>query len=200
MFFLVTGASGAGKSTVRRLVEKTFDDRLVITEFATLGVRPEWNLSWRHQMVERIVLRAIQAQREGRPFMLCGDPVPLGELLAAPSADQLESIAVCLLDVSEAAQRDRLTARGDDPNLLAQHVAFADWMRGHAADPGHRPEVIMQSGWEAMRWDRWVGRADVQASWNVHVIDTTAREPEEIAVQVVAWIRSWLGENATESR
>jgi hypothetical protein len=200
MFFLVTGASGAGKSTVRRLVEKTFDGRLVSAEFAMLGVKPEWNLEWRHKMVERIAQLAIKAQHDGRHFLLCGDPVPLGELLASPSADQLDAVVVCLLDVSETAQRERLKARGDDPTLLDKHVAFADWMRGHAANPGHRPEVIIQDGWEEMRWDRWVGRNDVRSSWNVYVINTTESEPEDIAAKVVTWIRSWLAESTEVSR
>src|SRR3712207_8000444 len=55
--------------------------------------------------------RAIQVQRAGKHYLLCGDPVPPGEVYAAPSADQLEHIAVCLLDVAAEAQRRRLLRR-----------------------------------------------------------------------------------------
>ena len=192
MFFLVTGASGAGKSTVRRLIETEFKGALETAELATLGATPEWNIAWRHQMVERVVVRALDAQRKGQPFLLCGDPVPPGELYAAPSSDQLDNIAVCLLDVSAEAQRERLTARGDDPALLPAHLAFADWMRNHAADPRHRPEVIMQDGWEDMRWDRWVGQA--KSLWEAYVIDTTMRSPKEVAACVASWIHEHLRE------
>ncbi len=94
MYFLVAGASGVGKSTVRRLIEPEFADVLETAELATLGETPEWNLAWRHRMVERMVRRALEVHREGKHFLLCGDPVPPGEVLAVPSADQLEPLAV----------------------------------------------------------------------------------------------------------
>src|SRR5690349_7179231 len=129
MYFLVTGASGVGKSTVRKLIEPEFADVLDAAELGMLGSTPQWNIEWRHQMVERTVLRALEAQREGKHFLLCGDPVPPGEVWAAPSAERLERLAVCLLDAGEEAQTARLLGRGDDPNLIRNHVAFADWMR-----------------------------------------------------------------------
>ena len=82
MFLLVTGASGVGKSTVRRLIEPEFAGVLEIAELASLGVTPQWNVAWRHQMVERIVRRALEAQCDGKPFLLCGDPEHGREKLA----------------------------------------------------------------------------------------------------------------------
>lgn len=193
MFFLVTGASGVGKSTVRRILASEFADVLDTAELAALGVTPQWELAWRHRMVEEIVQRALAAQAAGRSFLFCGDPVPPGELYAAPSSDQLGPIAVCLLDVSAAAQRERLAGRGDDPALVPSHVAFADWMRGHVIDPGHRPDVITGGGWDRMRWDRWVGRDQASAPWAAEVIDTTCLPPADVAARVAAWIRRGLG-------
>lgn len=94
MFLLITGASGAGKSTVRRRVAKVFADVLEATELAQLGVTPRWSLSWRQEMVERVVQPAIRAQRQDKHFLLCGDPLPPGEVRAAPSADQLEGVGL----------------------------------------------------------------------------------------------------------
>ena len=99
MFLLITGASGAGKSTVRLDVAPQFTDVLEAAELAELGGEPQWTLEWRHQAVERAVCRALAAQAAGRHFLLCGDPVPPGEVIAAPSADRLNGLAVCLLDV-----------------------------------------------------------------------------------------------------
>lgn len=73
----------------------------------------------------------MELQAERRHLLLCGDPVAAGEVLAAPSAAELDGVAVCLLDLSPEAQTSRLAGRGDDPTLLADHHAFADWMRGH---------------------------------------------------------------------
>jgi len=133
-----------------------------------------WSLRWRQQAVETIVARAVRSQRAGKHSLLCGDPVPPGEVVAAPSADQLDGVAVCLLDVSPAAQRDRLIRRGDDPALLPRHVAFAGWMRAHVADPAHRPDVIIGDGWDAMRWERWLPSGERATPWTGHVIDTSA--------------------------
>src|SRR2546430_2630097 len=105
MFLLVTGASGVGKSTVRRLIAPEFAEVLETAELATLGETPEWNIAWRHRMVDRMVRRALDVRRVGKHFLLCGDPVPPGEVLAAPAADQLGKLAVCLLDASEESQR-----------------------------------------------------------------------------------------------
>ena len=92
--------------------------------------------AWRQQATEAVVRLALALQAQGRDLLLAGDPVAAGELIAAPSADQLDSVAVCLLDVDQEAQFARLSARGDDPASFVHHAAFADWMRGHAADPG----------------------------------------------------------------
>src|SRR5687768_9486464 len=128
MFFLVTGASGVGKSTVRRLIEAEVADRVVVCELGSLGITPEWTVRWRQQVVEKVVQLAVKHQEAGKDFLLCGDPVPPGELYAAPSAGMLEGIEVCLLDVSPERQMERLRLRGD-PELIPHHLAFAEWMR-----------------------------------------------------------------------
>jgi hypothetical protein len=192
VFFLVTGASGVGKSTVRRQITRRFRTTLIAAELVTLGLTPEWSLGWRHQAVERAVQRALEAQHTGKHFLLCGDPVPPGELYAAPSADQLAGIAVCLLDAAPHAQRERLLARGDDPALIPHHLAFADWMRKHAVDHRHHPHVILQEAWEEMRWERWLGDDREHPPWNVHVIDTTDHPPNEVSADVAVWVRRVL--------
>lgn len=191
MFLLITGASGAGKSTVRRTIESQFADVLEAGELAELGRTPQWSLRWRHQAVEKAVQRALALEQKGRHFLLCGDPVPPGEVCAAPSADQLTGIAACLLHASPEALRERLSRRGDDPSLLPRHAAFADWMRRHVVDPMHRPDVITGDGWDQMRWDRWVGQR--KPPWSCHIIDTSDLTPVEVATLAAAWIRRTIG-------
>lgn len=199
MFFLVTGASGVGKSTVRKLIEPEFADFLEAAELGMLGSTPKWNIEWRHRMVERMVRRALDAQREGRHFLLCGDPVPPGEVWAAPSADRLDRLDVCLLDAGEEAQTARLLERGDDSNFIRHHVAFADWMRHHVVDHRHRPEVITRNAWPQMRWERWVGIAAIQPPWSSHIIETSELGPTEVAHLVAQWLRQHIHANKTDA-
>jgi predicted ABC-type ATPase len=69
MFFLVTGASGVGKSTIRQLIEPEFAGVLEAAELAMLGDTPEWNLAWRHRMVDQMVRHALDVQRGGKHFL-----------------------------------------------------------------------------------------------------------------------------------
>jgi hypothetical protein len=196
MLLLITGASGMGKTTVRNVVAAQFADQLEAAELAEVAGPPEWSLRWRHQAVEKAVQRAVQAQRHGKHFLLCGDPVPPAELFAAPSVNQLESIAVCLLDASEDSQRMRLIKRGDDPALIPHHIAFAAWMREHVTNPRHRLDVIRQGGWERMQWERSLAAMEQQELWMSHRIDTTERNPKEVAKLVTIWIRQQIAKHA----
>jgi hypothetical protein len=108
VLLLIPGASGAGKTSVRN------------------AIAPD--LAWRQRMAERAVRRAAALDMCGRRLLLAGNPVAPGEVLAAPSAPSVD-IAVCLLDVAEHAQRERLRRRGDPEELPPHHVAFADWLR-----------------------------------------------------------------------
>ena len=192
MFLLVTGASGVGKSTVRRVLEAELADVLEIEELAVLGVKPEWRIAWRHEMVERMMHRALSARRLGKHFMLCGDPVPPGEVVAVPSATELGPFAVCLLDASADVQRRRLAARGDDETLIPHHIAFAEWLRQHVVDHRHRPEVLLQSAWPEMRWERLFDDERTDLPWRAEVIDTSERTPDQVAGLVAAWVHEQL--------
>jgi hypothetical protein len=152
---------------------------------------------WRQQTAETAVRRAIELQASGRHLLLCGDPVPAAEALAVPSATGLDSIAVCLLDVSPEAQAERLTARGDGPSLLPHHQAFAEWMRKQATDPLHMTHVVSDNGWEQMRWERLQALA---ADWQMHTIDTTDMTRRGVADAVLDWCRSALSGDAPTLR
>lgn len=188
MLFLVTGASGMGKTTVRKRMAAQFASLIDSAELAEIAGPPEWSLRWRHQAVEKAVQRAVQVQRQGRHFLLCGDPVPPAELYAVPSAEQLESVAVCLLDAAEEAQRGRLVERGDDPMLIPHHIAFATWMRAHFVNPRQRLNVVQQGGWEEMNWERALVAMEKQEVHLSDRIDTSMLTPDEVAERVARWI------------
>jgi hypothetical protein len=190
VLLLVTGASGIGKTTVRKLLEPQVRAEVECVELWDLAPNPPaQSLEWRQRTTELAVQSTVQLQREGRHFLLCGDPIAVVELAAAPSAPLLDGIAVCLLDAGAQAQATRLQARGDDPALLVHHHAFADWMRNQAADPLYMLEVVTTNSWDQMRWDRIPA---LVPQWHVHTIDTTDSSPQQVADAVLAWIRSTL--------
>lgn len=148
---------------------------------------------WRQQTVEAAVRRAVGLQASGQHLLLAGDPVPAAEVVAAPSAPGLDTIAVCLLDATPEVQAERLAARGDHPALLPHHQAFAEWMRKQACDPLYMTHVVSDAGWEEMCWERLEGLA---SNWRMHTIDTTHMTRTDIADSVLDWCRRALAGDA----
>jgi hypothetical protein len=198
VLLLITGASGAGKSTVRESVQPELSSTVECVELRHLSAAPPAiTRVWRQQTAEVAVRRAVELQASGRHLLLSGDPVPAVEIAAAPSAVELEAFAVCLLDVGPEAQAERLTARGDPPALLPHHQAFAAWMREQAVDPLHMTHVVSDGGWDEMRWERLEPMA---ADWRVHTVDTTEMTKADVADAVLHWCRSALAGDAPAMR
>ena len=107
VLLLISGASCAGKTSVRTAIAADLEPAVTAVELRHLGAVPAPpTLEWRQRMAEQAVLAAIQLEETGRHLLLAGDPVAPGELVCAPSAP-LVDIAVCLLDVGEQAQREQ---------------------------------------------------------------------------------------------
>src|SRR5882672_2559498 len=110
MIFFVTGASGAGKtacmSRLRQLLLQ-----VALYDFDAVGVPCKAGVVWRQQTTEYWLQHALVHQAEHRDTIVCGGAL-LGEILAYPSAPQVDGIAVCLLDCADVVRIDRLRARG----------------------------------------------------------------------------------------
>lgn len=194
VLLLLTGASGVGKSSVRKLVEPALTPLVECVELVDLAeTGAVMTKIWRQEMAEVAVRRAIELQASGRHLLLAGDPVPAVEIVAAPSAPGLDAIAVCLLDAASEVQAERLAERGDDPALLIHHQAFAEWMREQATDPLHMIHVVSDNGWQEMRWERL---EDSAANWQMHVLDTTHMTKDGVAEAVLDWCQLALGGGA----
>ena len=192
MLLLVTGASGSGKSaTLAAVAEKFRTESIACAEFDSIGVPADADTEWRHGAVERWVQHAIGEQLQGRHLILFGQ-VPVGELLAAPSADRLDGIAACLLHCSPGNRRERLIARGKREDELADHLAFGRWFYMHMTDPTYQPEVIKVRTEVPMRWDRWSAWSAGDRRWSFEVIDTDAITPGQTADRVAGWIEATI--------
>jgi hypothetical protein len=190
VLFLLFGASASGKSyTLAELRGRV--PRLALYDFDGLGMPEDGPpaRSWRHATTEVWVQRAIEHQREGIDTLLAGQ-VPYGELLAAPSTPLLDGVAGCLLDCREETRAARLQARGVDwleraGGSFDDHMAWAEWMRGHAADPGHRQHVITDGC--DLAFDRWAGWPAGDPRWRIAGVSTD-QPVAEVGREVIAWI------------
>lgn len=200
MLFLVSGASGVGKSTVRELVAPDLGEAFEAVELCDLGSLENITVSRRQELAEVAARRAVVLARKGQHLLLSGDPVAPGELLAAPSATRAGGIAVCILDADAQTQAERLKKRGDPEEDLPLHLGFAQWMREHAIDPAPRLDVIKSSGWEEMEWDRLSSIGANDPRWRVRLIDTSGRSRASVAEDVTRWINAALADDSLVMR
>ena len=110
MLYLVTGASGSGKTACLDILRQR-NPQVVCYDFDDVGVPANPDKVWRHRTTEYWLQRAIQNQAEGLDTCINGNIV-LGEVLACPSAPEITRLSVCLLDCADVVRIDRLRARG----------------------------------------------------------------------------------------
>lgn len=167
-------------------------DNLVVHDFDEIGVPSSADVNWRQRSVEDWVRQALRYQAQGVDVLLTGQS-PLGEILASPSAPQLNGIAACLLDVDDRERCQRLERRDPgawDRKAKQALTGWARWHRDHARDPQSRPEVITDSGWDRMRWDRWATWTSADPRWHVTVIDTSGHSVARSAEALRGWVRA----------
>ncbi|MDO0935159.1 hypothetical protein QQY66_27105 [Streptomyces sp. DG2A-72] len=189
MLFKLTGSSCSGKTTLAYAAASRLQ-QIVVHDFDELGVPEGADLHWRHRMTEMWVRRALEYQDRGIDVLLTGQS-PLGELLAVPSAQLLDGIAVCLIDVADDLRRVRLAERDPgrwDAPAVDAFLGWAAWHRKHALDPRHRPDVIIDNSWPEMAWHRWTGWHADDPRWRTQLLDTTDQPVTKSVVQVERWI------------
>jgi hypothetical protein len=191
MLYLLFGSSAAGKTAALKGVRERVRN-LAAHDFDEIVVPQDADLAWRHRANELWLRRALDLQADGHDLLLAGQ-VPLGEVLAAPPASELDAISACLLDCDDKTRVGRIRARGPGwldrvPGDLQDHLNWAEWMRQHARNPTWRQHVIRQGGAEGMRWERWASWREGDARWHVRVIDTSELAVDRVVDELVSWI------------
>ena len=131
---------------------------------------------------------AVQNQAKGISTGIAGTSV-LGEVLACPSASDLNGIHALLLDCTDVVRIDRIRARdGIDSTLASQDMlCWAAWLRMHASDPQWRQDVIRSQGEPGMEWERWTSWMKGDARWKVSVLDNSFLSVEQTTSALVGW-------------
>jgi hypothetical protein len=185
----LTGSSCSGKTTLAHAL----GDRVpgvVIHDHDEIGVPGDADTEWRQRTTEQWIRRALEYQDRGLDLVLTGQS-PLGEILASPSAPELDGIAACLVDVDDAERRQRLDRRDNgrwSPAVLDAFVAWGSWHRGHAEDPRYQPAAIINGSWTDMVWDRWSTWTKDDRRWHTHRLDTTERSVAESVDDLEQWV------------
>jgi hypothetical protein len=192
VLFLVFGSSCSGKTAALGALRRRAVPRLALHDFDEIGVPSDADTAWRQRANETWVRSALDLQARGIDLLLAAQ-TPYGELLATPSAASLEGVAACLVDCDDDVRLARLRQRGPAwlesvPGDLSDFAAWARWLRGHARDPRHRPEVLRAAGDPAMRWERWAAWREGDPRWRVRVVDSTPLGIDEVADALAGWI------------
>jgi RNase adaptor protein for sRNA GlmZ degradation len=158
--FVVTGASGAGKTTVTEPLRRLLPDCDVFEADITLRVAALGLDTWRNTWLRLVHEVALN----GRVTVLCGSLMP-DQLESLPARKLLGPIHFCNLDCLDEVLAERLTARpswrhSSIETAIPEHQRFAAWLRTHIQpcfDTG-----TMTPAEVAERIARWVHRMLMQ--------------------------------------
>jgi hypothetical protein len=189
MLFFITGASGSGKSAIIPYLRDLLPD-CAVYDFDYHPIQHEIGglatIEQRQQIAEAWIRDAL-ADRS-RPTVVCGLGV-MGEVLACPSAPEVDHIAFCLLDCEDVERLDRVRRRGDVENASMDMLCWSAWLRVHHVDPQFRQDVINTGKLPQMQWERWTHWERGHPHWRCHYLDGTHQALADVGEKVADWIR-----------
>lgn len=151
--FVITGASGTGKTTVSSHV------RMLLPEFDVFDMDIIDNVDW--QIAKENWLRvAYSISLSGRGTILCGTMVP-ENIASSKYIDQFAQIHYVNLHCDDHVREARLQARGWNEDAIEDHRNFANWLLQHA-DTAFNPAMPtidttdLSSEEAAKQIERWV--------------------------------------------
>lgn len=182
-FYFIGGASGSGKTAVMPHLKELLGDNIAVYDFDDIGVPDDADKKWRQESTEKWLQKLLS---DGKDACLLGQIV-LGEILACPSAQQIDKVNFCLLDVSDFERIQRLKKRntyGIDQNMLN----WSSWLRMHHYDPQWMQHVLTEDGWHGLNFSVW----DQRVNWNskalVKTLNTTRLTVNQVAIFIANWI------------
>lgn len=166
--FVLTGASGAGKSSVCLHLPAALPECVAIESdilWGTVVATPEDNYRSYRNLCLRVAKNVAQG---GRPVVVCGTALP-DQFETCPERRYFTTLhylaLVCDDELLAARLRARPAWRGADGDaFVSDMTAFNGWIKANAANT--QPPMSL--------------------------LDTTAISVEQSVAQVAAWVREWL--------
>jgi hypothetical protein len=191
MLFLIMGASGSGKSSSLTGLKQQRPE-IDWRDFDDVPKHPA-STAERQVTTEYWLKVATANQAKGLSTGIAGTIV-LGEVLACPSASEIEGVHALLLDCADVVRIDRIRARdGSDASCASQDMlCWAAWLRMHASDPQWRQDVIQSQGALDMDWKSWSSWNKDDTRWKVQVLDNSSLSVGETTSFLAAWTNERL--------
>jgi hypothetical protein len=182
--YFVAGASGSGKTAIMSHLKKILGDSIAAYDFDDIGVPDGADTKWQQKSTEKWLQQLLS---DGKDACLLGQIV-LGEILACPSAKQIDKVNFCLLDVSDFERIQRLKKRntsGADQNMLN----WSSWLRMHTSNPQWMQHVLKEDCWDKLDFSVWDQLANWDSKAIVKTLDTTGLSTNQVAKSVANWAK-----------
>ena len=189
--YFIAGASGSGKTAVMLPLKELLGDNIAVYDFDDIGVPEAADKKWRQESTEKWLQKLLS---DGKDACLLGQIV-LGEILACPSAKQIDKVSFCLLDVNDFERIQRLKKRntyGVDQNMLN----WSSWLRMHHQDPQWMQHVLKEDCWHGLDFSVWDQLMDWSSNALVKALDTTKLTINQVATFIANWINQKNVQNA----
>jgi hypothetical protein len=183
IFYFIAGASGSGKTAIMPDLKTKLGNAFAVYDFDDIGVPDDADTKWRQESTEKWLQKLLI---DGKDACLLGQIV-LGEILACPSAKQIDAINFCLLDVSDFERIKRLKKRntyGADQNMLN----WSSWLRMHHQDPSWMQHVLKENCWHGLDFTVWDQLVNWDGNAVMKTLDTTVLTINQVAQSIADWI------------
>ncbi|MCH7568602.1 MAG: hypothetical protein IIA87_04230 [Nanoarchaeota archaeon] len=155
--YFITGAEGAGKSSLVPLIKKRFPN-IDVHDFDSVGVPPNPQLQWRLDTTLHWIKIALKNQEKNKSTCIIGLSFP-SEVEEFEESKKLNKILYCLLDMHEKERKKRLRKR-------------------------NTPEMI-----EDLEQLNKLREDFKQTKYKTNIIDTSNLSLNEVANEIIDWLR-----------
>lgn len=162
--FVITGASGAGKSTVALYLAHRLSEFVVLEVDTFLQCAPLNHETDYREFRDYCLRVAREIMQHGHPIVLVGSATP-GQYESCPNAGFFSEIVYCALVATPAVIAQRLEARPDwresgNPNQITNMLAYNQWFKDHAEE------------------------------FELYLVDNSTQSIEDTVAELVDWLKS----------